>query len=75
MLHGDFVGNEGGDKVLQEHLSEENLKISDVSIKGSETVTSYSNAEIFNILTFSLIHPLFVTGNKKTLDLECPATL
>ncbi|KAK8591646.1 hypothetical protein V6N13_031682 [Hibiscus sabdariffa] len=38
--------------------------------KGGDTVTPYSNAGIFSILTFSWISPLIAAGNKKTLDLE-----
>ncbi|XWS27754.1 hypothetical protein CRYUN_Cryun25bG0007800 [Craigia yunnanensis] len=38
--------------------------------KGSDTVTPYSNAGIFSILTFSWMGPLIAAGNKKTLDLE-----
>ena len=68
MLHGSFVRNKGGDKVLQEHHLEENLKASDVSIKGSETVTPYY-VGVFNIL-ISWINLLFAISNKKTLDLK-----
>ena len=38
--------------------------------KGGETVTPYSNAGFFSILTFSWMAPLISLGNKKTLDLE-----
>ncbi|KAL4618710.1 hypothetical protein ACB092_06G030600 [Castanea dentata] len=38
--------------------------------KGGETVTPYSNAGFFSILTFSWIASLISLGNKKTLDLE-----
>ncbi|XP_022735021.1 ABC transporter C family member 3-like [Durio zibethinus] len=38
--------------------------------KGGDTVTPYSNAGIFSILTFSWMGPLIAAGNKKTLDLE-----
>ncbi|KAM7492766.1 hypothetical protein LguiA_035687 [Lonicera macranthoides] len=37
---------------------------------GGETVTPYSNDNIFSILTFSWMGPLISTGYKKTLDLE-----
>ncbi|QHO26594.1 ABC transporter C family member 3 [Arachis hypogaea] len=38
--------------------------------RGGETVTPYSNAGIFSILTFSWIGSLIALGNKKILDLE-----
>ncbi|XP_012070979.1 ABC transporter C family member 3 [Jatropha curcas] len=38
--------------------------------KGSDTVTPYSNAGLFSILTFSWMNSLIAVGNKKTLDLE-----
>ncbi|KAI4294946.1 hypothetical protein MLD38_040781 [Melastoma candidum] len=38
--------------------------------RGGETVTPYSNANIFSILTFSWMSPLIAAGNKKTLDVE-----
>ncbi|CAI8596274.1 unnamed protein product [Vicia faba] len=38
--------------------------------KGDETVTPYSNAGTFSILTFSWVSPLIAIGKKKTLDLE-----
>ncbi|XLU63251.1 hypothetical protein S245_022460, partial [Arachis hypogaea] len=37
---------------------------------GADTVTPFSNAGIFSILTFSWVGPLVSLGNKKTLDLE-----
>ncbi|XP_022716766.1 ABC transporter C family member 3-like [Durio zibethinus] len=38
--------------------------------KGGDSVTPYSNAGIFSILTFSWMGPLLAAGNKKTLDFE-----
>ncbi|XP_015900152.3 ABC transporter C family member 3 isoform X1 [Ziziphus jujuba] len=38
--------------------------------KGNATVTPFSSAGIFSVLTFSWIGPLIAVGNKKTLDLE-----
>ncbi|XP_058001306.1 ABC transporter C family member 3 isoform X2 [Hevea brasiliensis] len=38
--------------------------------KGSDTVTPYSNAAFFSILTFSWMGSLIAVGNKKTLDLH-----
>ncbi|XP_050216933.1 ABC transporter C family member 3-like [Mercurialis annua] len=37
---------------------------------GSKTLTPYSNASPFSILTFSWMGSLIAVGNKKTLDLE-----
>ncbi|XP_057725546.1 ABC transporter C family member 3-like [Arachis stenosperma] len=37
---------------------------------GADTVTPFSNAGIFSILTFSWVGPLVSLGKKKTLDLE-----
>ncbi|TYJ01466.1 hypothetical protein E1A91_A13G155600v1 [Gossypium mustelinum] len=41
-----------------------------ITEKRGDTVTPYSNASIFSILTFSWMGPSIATGNKKTLDLE-----
>jgi len=38
--------------------------------RGFDTVTPYSNAGIFSILTFSWVGPLISVGKKKTLNLE-----
>lgn len=57
--------NEGANVILLEPLLKDNKKT-----KGEETVTPYSNAGIFSILTFSWVGPLIDTGRKKTLDLE-----
>ncbi|XP_061349006.1 ABC transporter C family member 3-like [Gastrolobium bilobum] len=72
-----FVKNEGGgvgDRTLQEPLLNGNSKVSNMSeekkTKGFDTVTPYSNAGIFSILTFSWIGPLIAVGKKKTLDLD-----
>ncbi|KAJ7963673.1 ABC transporter C family member 3 [Quillaja saponaria] len=71
---GFFVKNKGEGTLLQEPLLNGNSSVSDASesnkIKGGETVTPYSNAGIFSILTFSWMGPLIATGNKKTIDLE-----
>ncbi|WCJ33051.1 ABC transporter C family member 3 [Euphorbia peplus] len=37
---------------------------------GSDTLTPYSNASFFSILTFSWMSPIIAIGNKKTLDLD-----
>ncbi|CAK8560127.1 unnamed protein product [Lathyrus sativus] len=59
--------NEGGieDRTLQQPLFN-----GDNTTKGEDTVTPYSNAGIFSILTFSWITPLIATGKKKALDLD-----
>jgi hypothetical protein len=46
------------------------MKQCQISVRGGDTVTPYSNAGIFSILTFSWIGPLIAVGNKKTLDVE-----
>ncbi|XP_065862551.1 ABC transporter C family member 3-like [Euphorbia lathyris] len=38
--------------------------------KGSDTLTPYSNAGFFSILTFSWMSNIIAIGNKKTLDLD-----
>lgn len=74
---GFFVKNEGGDGILQEPLLDGNDNHNSVSnasesnkSKGAETVTPYSSAGIFSLLTFSWVGPLIAVGKKKTLDLE-----
>ncbi|XP_014517264.1 ABC transporter C family member 3 [Vigna radiata var. radiata] len=70
-----FVKSEGGvgDSTLQESLLDTDSR-DDVfetkETKGSDTVTPYSNAGIFSLLTFSWIGPLITVGRKKPLDLE-----
>ncbi|XP_045819520.1 ABC transporter C family member 3-like isoform X3 [Trifolium pratense] len=63
-----LVKNEDGikDRTLQEPLLNGDTK----EAKGFDTVTPYSNAGFFSILTFSWIFPLIVVGKNKTLDLE-----
>jgi ATP-binding cassette subfamily C (CFTR/MRP) protein 2 len=74
-----YVGFSGKNEGTEDTLLEEPLLNGDSSesneaesskCKGSETVTPYSNAGIFSILTFSWVGPLIAIGNKKTLDLE-----
>ena len=72
---GFFGKKEGEDTFLEEPLlngnstSVGNDVVSSKST-GDATVTPYSNAGIFSIITFSWIAPLISTGYKKTLDLE-----
>ncbi|GLT33469.1 hypothetical protein SLA2020_080590 [Shorea laevis] len=66
--------NEGEDTLLGEPLltgdaSVGNGVVSDKS-RGAGSVTLFSNARIFSILTFSWMGSLIALGNKKTLDLE-----
>jgi ATP-binding cassette subfamily C (CFTR/MRP) protein 2 len=71
---GFFRNNEGEDTLLKEPLLNGDSTASDKAesnkCKGGDTVTPYSNAGIFSILTFSWMGPLIAAGNKKTLDLE-----
>ncbi|KAJ7963667.1 ABC transporter C family member 3 [Quillaja saponaria] len=71
---GFFVKNNCEDSLLQEPLLNGNSSVCDASesnkIKGGETVTPYSNAGFFSILTFCWMSPLIASGNKKTIDLE-----
>ncbi|CAL0323892.1 unnamed protein product [Lupinus luteus] len=53
----------GGDRYVSNALGSKETK-------GDDTVTPFSNAGIFSILTFSWVGPLISLGNKKTLDLE-----
>ncbi|GMJ11480.1 ATP-binding cassette C3, MULTIDRUG RESISTANCE PROTEIN 3, multidrug resistance-associated protein 3 [Hibiscus trionum] len=66
--------NEVDDTLLEEPLLNGDSSVSHVADssekKGGDTITPYSNAGIFSLLTFSWMGPLIATGNKKTLDLE-----
>ncbi|KAH7546891.1 hypothetical protein FEM48_Zijuj01G0248900 [Ziziphus jujuba var. spinosa] len=71
---GIFGNKEGEDTFLEEPLlngssSLDNNAESNKN-KGDTTVTPYSNAGIFSILTFSWCGPLIAVGKRKTLDLE-----
>ncbi|KAK4278336.1 hypothetical protein QN277_016194 [Acacia crassicarpa] len=69
-----FVKNESEDDTLQEPLLNNNTDVSNAlestTTKGEETVTPYSNAGIFSILTFTWVGSLIAAGKQKTLDLE-----
>ncbi|XP_042949303.1 ABC transporter C family member 3-like isoform X6 [Carya illinoinensis] len=71
---GFFVKNEGKDTLLEEPLlngdSSATNEAESNKPMGGETVTPYSNAGIFSILTFSWMGSLIAAGNKKTLDIE-----
>lgn len=70
-----FFGNQEGEKTC---LGEPLLKGSGSVVENAEpnkskwnvTVTPFSSAGVFSLLTFSWIGPLIAVGNKKTLDLE-----
>ncbi|KAK8591645.1 hypothetical protein V6N13_031681 [Hibiscus sabdariffa] len=69
-----FPRNEGEDAPLAAPLLNGDYSVSNgvesSERKGGDTVTPYSNAGIFSLLTFSWMGPLIAAGNKKTLDLE-----
>lgn len=53
------------------HLQEPLLnRVDHLGHKWSETVTPYSKAGIFSVITFSWMSPLIDLGNRKTLDLN-----
>ncbi|CBI26749.3 unnamed protein product, partial [Vitis vinifera] len=66
--------NQGEESILRESLLHGSASIStrvaSNKSKGEETVTPFSNAGVFSLLTFSWMGPLIALGNKKTLDLE-----
>ncbi|RVW50097.1 ABC transporter C family member 3 [Vitis vinifera] len=66
--------NQGEESILRESLLHGSASIStrvaSNKSKGKETVTPFSNAGVFSLLTFSWMGPLIALGNKKTLDLE-----
>ncbi|KAJ9672326.1 hypothetical protein PVL29_025801 [Vitis rotundifolia] len=66
--------NQGEESILRESLLNGSASIStrvaSNKSKGEETVTPFSNAGVFSLLTFSWMGPLIALGNKKTLDLE-----
>ncbi|KAK5772247.1 hypothetical protein PVK06_048527 [Gossypium arboreum] len=71
---GFSARNECAKTLLQEPLLDGDSNVSNgINLsrkRGSDTITPYSNAGIFSILTFSWMGPLIAAGNKKTLDLE-----
>ncbi|XP_062117924.1 ABC transporter C family member 3-like [Humulus lupulus] len=60
---------EGEDTLLQEPLLNANDVVSNKST-GDATVTPFSKAGLFSILTFSWMTPLISAGYKKIIDLE-----
>ena len=73
LCYSGFLGkNQGEESILGEPLLNGGTSISIVESdesKGEETVTPFSKAGFFSLLTFSWIGPLIAEGNKKTLDL------
>ena len=74
---GFSVKNETGeeDTLLEEPLLDGNSSVfngvaSSISSKGADSVTPYSDAGLFSLITFSWMGSLIAVGNKKTLDLE-----
>ncbi|KAK3032480.1 hypothetical protein RJ639_037293 [Escallonia herrerae] len=61
---------DGEDTLLQEPLLNGNARESKQSNSGEKTLTPYSNASLFSVLSFSWMGPLISVGYKKTLDLE-----
>ncbi|RVW50095.1 ABC transporter C family member 3 [Vitis vinifera] len=74
LCYSGFLGkNQGEESILREPLLNGSTSISRVESnksKGEATVTLFSKAGFFSLLTFSWIGPLIAEGNKKTLDLE-----
>ncbi|KDO62253.1 hypothetical protein CISIN_1g000452mg [Citrus sinensis] len=61
--------------ILQEPLlkvdsGESEGTVASIKSRGADTVTPYSNAGLFSVLTYTWINSLIALGNKKTLDLE-----
>ncbi|KAI4307895.1 hypothetical protein L6164_031022 [Bauhinia variegata] len=70
-----FLGkNEVENRTFEEPLLHGNTNVSKASesskSEGDETVSPYSTAGIFSLLSYSWIGPLIAVGNKKILDLE-----
>ncbi|KAK0601044.1 hypothetical protein LWI29_020831 [Acer saccharum] len=63
---------EGGDTLLREPLLNGvgNGEGESIKSKGADSVTPFTNAGPFSLLTFSWMGSLIAFGNKKTLDLE-----
>ncbi|XP_028212385.1 ABC transporter C family member 3-like isoform X2 [Glycine soja] len=66
-----FVKNKGCAKGIEEPLLNGDANVPNEKVaKGGDTVTPFSHAGVFSVLTFSWVGPLVAVGNKKTLDLE-----
>ena len=63
--------NQGEESILEEPLlNGSTSRVESGKCKGEATVTPFSKAGFFSLLTFSWMGPLIAEGNKKTLDLE-----
>ncbi|KAK4714982.1 hypothetical protein R3W88_020889 [Solanum pinnatisectum] len=69
---GFVVRKESEGSVLEEPLLNGSVVngIESKKSSGDQTVTTYANANIFSLFTFSWMRPLISVGYKKTLDLE-----
>ncbi|KAK9089868.1 hypothetical protein Scep_028950 [Stephania cephalantha] len=70
---GLFGRKEGESAILKEPLlNGSGVDVVDEAKKsrGGENVTPFASANIFSVLTFSWLNPLFAVGYKKTIDLE-----
>ncbi|KAK7395418.1 hypothetical protein VNO78_15976 [Psophocarpus tetragonolobus] len=66
-----FVKNKGHGNGIEEPLLNGDADVGHAKeAMGGDTVTPYSNAGIWSILTFSWVGPLVAVGYNKTLDLE-----
>ncbi|KAH1239823.1 ABC transporter C family member 3 [Glycine max] len=66
-----FVKNKGHVNGIEEPLLNGDANVgNEKEATGGDTVTPFSHAGVFSILTFSWVGPLVAVGNKKTLDLD-----
>ncbi|XP_050219930.1 ABC transporter C family member 3-like isoform X2 [Mercurialis annua] len=66
-----FLRIRSEDTLLEEPLLNGNsIDLEVTKLRGSDSVTPYSYASLFSILTFSWVGSLISDGNKKALDLE-----
>lgn len=70
VLKNEGGGGGGGGSVHEPLLKGDSQVGNGKESKGSDTVTPFSSAGIFSILTFAWSGPLIAAGYKKTLDLE-----
>ncbi|KAG8658340.1 ABC transporter C family member 3 isoform X2 [Manihot esculenta] len=72
LCYAGFLKIKGKNTLLEEPLlnGESSNNSESTKSRGGDTVTPYSNAGLFSILTFSWVGSLIALGNKKTLDLE-----
>ncbi|XP_050216935.1 ABC transporter C family member 3-like [Mercurialis annua] len=71
MCYVGFLRIRSEDALLEEPLLNGNsIDLEVTKLRGSDSVTPYSYAGLFSILTFSWVGSLIADGNKKALDLE-----